>query len=137
MWSFPGCNEPLRHPHRWWGGGGRSQACSGEPLPGKMAYLPSLGHSGSTPPMKDLVVSGELPMFSETPCSNRDPIWQSNIILTTGEVKDAAGEEGSEHISPGRSPFLPWEAQRDAPKSLRAQDGNHRSWLYRNSKHWC
>lgn len=100
-----------------------------------MAYLPSLGLSGSTPPMKEVVVSGGFPVFSETPCSNRDPIWQSNIILTTGEVRDAAGEEGSEHISPGHSPFLLREAQRDAPKALRAQDGNHRSWLYRTSKH--
>ena len=42
--------------------------------------LSYLSLSYSILPMKELIVSGGFPMFSEIPCSNRDPVCPSNTI---------------------------------------------------------
>ena len=63
-------------------------------------------------------------------------IWE-DPIYSTGEVKAAVSEEGSEHISPSHSPcLLLRRLRRMPPKPLRTQGRNHSSWLYRNSKFW-
>ena len=45
--------------------------------------LPSVSLSYSLLLVKELIVSSGFPMFSEIPCSNRDPMCQSNTICTT------------------------------------------------------